>query len=139
MEKKSVPNQSLVRITEEEKSIFCQIALSLYQISANELDDTNRFFELKQKTKSNQDLLHLNEDTKSIKFENVPYGTIHSSKNPTNFSSAVNSNKDAIYVPKKRTTLKEEIIIHNQYKMNVPTYFDRKNFDLMRIVEDQVS
>jgi hypothetical protein len=76
-------------------------------------------------------------EAKSLKFENVPYGApINSAHVPatnTNNSSTGNSNAN-----KKRTTLKEEIIIHQQYKINVPDYFNRKNFDLMRIVEDQV-
>ena len=39
---------------------------------------------------------------------------------------------------KNRTTLKEELVISEQFQTKVPDYFTRKNFDLMRIVEDQV-
>ena len=143
LEKKFNTNpSSLIKINDDERSIFCQIALSLYHISSSELGDSSRFFDAKEKSKHESHINDLtnthNDDIKSLKFEHVPYGTIHSSKNPTTFSSGVNSNKE-IFVPKKRTTLKEEIIIHNQFKVQVPTYFSRKNFDLMRIVEDQVS
>jgi hypothetical protein len=39
---------------------------------------------------------------------------------------------------KKRTTLKEEIDIKQNYEQNIPNYHTRKNYDLLRIVEDQV-
>lgn len=39
---------------------------------------------------------------------------------------------------KVRTTLREEIAIKQNFEQTIPGFFTRKNFDLMRIVEDQV-
>jgi hypothetical protein len=38
----------------------------------------------------------------------------------------------------KRAALKDELFVANQFKLNVPEYSNRKKYDLMRIVEDQV-
>ena len=108
---------------------------------------TNRSKHIKTEASLRQKEANLfSDDAKSLKFENVPYGAaINSAKNPATITTTTTTNSSnhhlnkGEYSLKKRTTLKEEIIIHNQFKVTVPTYFNRKNFDLMRIVEDQVS
>ena len=157
---------AFVKVNDETKNIYCQMAINLYnsvEIRDNEFsthtnthrDTSNvtkqtqhqqteqlftnrsRLPQHKSNLNKKQTSMSNNDEAKSIKFENVPYGAaINSAKMATTNSSTNNSNSNN--KDKKRTTLKEEIIIHNQFKVHVPTYFNRKNFDLMRIVEDQV-
>jgi len=154
---------AFVKVNDETKNIYCQMAINLLhsiEIKDNEFStrmNTHRDLPTKQTQHQHHPTAQLtsrsrpphkadsntkqtswsnNDEAKSMKFENVPYGAAINSAKVANTNSSTNNsnlNKD-----KKRTTLKEEIIIHNQYKVNVPNYFNRKNFDLMRIVEDQV-
>ena len=64
----------------------------------------------------------------------MPYGRLKVKANP----SSLTSNQQEKKLKKHRTTLKEEIEINQQFQQKIPKYFVRKNFDLMRIVEDQV-
>ena len=64
----------------------------------------------------------------------MPYGRLEVKANP----SSLTSNQQEKKLKKHRTTLKEEIEINQQFQQKIPKYFVRKNFDLMRIVEDQV-
>lgn len=51
-----------------------------------------------------------------------------------------NENSDGMQnYNKKRTTLKEEIELKQTFEQNIPDYFTRKGYDLMRIIEDQVT
>lgn len=78
---------------------------------------------------------------KTLKFEDIPYGDLQNlDSHPTtaNHTRGKENTQEFNTDTKKRTTLRDEIIISNQFKMKVPGYYERKNFDLMRIVEDQV-
>lgn len=90
---------------------------------------------------------------KTLKFEDIPYGrlqnnlddshptTANQTRSNTRGRSGKHGRGDGEEIgdgEKKRTTLRDEIIISNQFRMKVPGYYERKNFDLMRIVEDQV-
>lgn len=91
---------------------------------------------------------------KTLKFEDIPYGRLQNNLDDSHPTTANNTRsntrgrsgkhgrggggEDIGDGEKKRTTLRDEIIISNQFRMKVPGYYERKNFDLMRIVEDQV-
>ena len=85
-------------------------------------------------------------DLKSSRFENLPIGKLTNinkwSANSREVSSRDPSKMDKIYKntksTKKRTTLKDEIILSDQFQNKIPDFATRKNVDLMRIVEDQV-
>ena len=87
-----------------------------------------------------------NSDLKSSRIENVPFGKLSSinkwsaESKELQMSSGNASLRESMKrnVFKNRTTLKEELVISEQFQTKVPDYFTRKNFDLMRIVEDQV-
>jgi hypothetical protein len=91
----------------------------------------------------------------SVRMENIPYGSglrdntemsIDLENNDNKYKSSPPPNRDHqaaaearnILKQFKRTTLKEEIIISEQFQNRIPDYFTRRNLDLMRIVEDQV-
>lgn len=82
---------------------------------------------------------------KSSRFENLPIGKLINynkwSANSKDLSSRNPSMRENYVKPgnniKKRTTLKEEIIISVQFQRKIPDFCTRKNVDLMRIVEDQ--
>ena len=86
--------------------------------------------------------LHLNDEylskSESTKSTNKPSKTANKN-NKENSTSRMSEQEKDLIEQKKRTTLREEILIHNQFQNKVPSYFDRKNFDLLRIVEDQVN
>ena len=74
----------------------------------------------------------------SIRLENTSFGDRLTGEN-TETSMNVNTKRLNKPAPQmKRTTLQEEILFHSQFQNKIPDYFTRKNFDLMRIVEDQV-
>ena len=52
---------------------------------------------------------------------------------------SVKSTNKTLSKPAKRTTLREEIVMNELFQFKVPDYYTRKSYDLMRIVEDQVS
>ena len=57
----------------------------------------------------------------------------------SSYDNDENENSDGMQnFNKKRTTLKEEIDIKQHFEQNIPNYYTRKEYDLMRIVEDQV-
>lgn len=98
------------------------------------------------KTLSQEDTLD-----KSIKFEDIPYGRMadneeNNENNMSSYPTTANPTRnetsrkklDLFHDAKKRTTLRDEITISNQFQMKIPSYYERKKFDLRRIVEDQV-
>ena len=70
--------------------------------------------------------------------KNSFYIKLSDKKYTFNVPSSLTSNQQEKKLKKHRTTLKEEIEINQQFQQKIPKYFVRKNFDLMRIVEDQV-
>jgi len=85
-------------------------------------------------------------DHKSSRFDNLPIGkltyvnksSIGSKEVSSAYPSSRGSYSKADKQVNKRTTLKEEIMINEQFQNKIPDFFSRKNVDLMRIVEDQV-
>ena len=82
------------------------------------------------------------------RFENLPIGRLTSVNKWSAHSKEIASsrktsakelNRQAVKEVKKRTTLREEIVLSEQFQNKVPDFYTRKNIDLMRIVEDQVS
>lgn len=117
-------------------NMYTQMAVKLNELRRKDIQGLNA-----------QSVQDVKDDSKSginddLKFENVPYGRL-SDKNKSritatdDFSSLANR-LDKVVIKKKRTTLREEIVINNQFEAKIPVYKERKNFDLMRIVEDQV-
>jgi hypothetical protein len=135
-------------------NIYSQIAVKLDALLARD-DERPRADELSMSSTKRNDKatanrlladLHLDQ---SFKFEDIPYGSMGNNeghslattanpanrmKNSNSRSSSQNGNEQT----KKRTTLQDEITLSNQYQIKIPNYYNRKNFDLMRIVEDQV-
>jgi len=85
-------------------------------------------------------------DLKSSRFDSLPIGKLTNvnkwSAGSKEVSSAHLSTRESYSkvdkLNKKRTTLREEILINEQFQNKIPDFFTRKNVDLMRIVEDQV-
>jgi hypothetical protein len=85
-------------------------------------------------------------DLKSSRFDSLPIGKLTNvnkwSAGSKEVSSAHPSTRESYSkvdkLNKKRTTLREEILINEQFQNKIPDFFTRKNVDLMRIVEDQV-
>lgn len=90
-------------------------------------------------------------DLKSSRFENLPIGKLtnvnkwsaHSKEMASSRKSSARNMSSRPQMPnghkevKKRTTLREEIVLSEQFQNKVPDFYTRKNIDLMRIVEDQ--
>lgn len=145
---KGILNISAFKLENENKNIFCQMARRFTELIIQEEkkeieNNINKKKEIKIKQDIHSKLAEKLESSfydekvdDSLKFENVPFGSMNgftvnsASPNDTNYK------KDKI--KKNRTSLKEEIEISQQFQQKIPKYFIRKNFDLMRIVEDQV-
>lgn len=130
------------------QNIFCQMARKFSNIIKYENDEIDRGGNGNRKVKSVDDARNSKLNDKFInktdgitKFDEIDDDNLLSSRSkfldlstelgqvetrPNNFN-------------KKRTTLRNEITISDQYNFKVPSYNKRKNFDLLRIVEDQVS
>lgn len=106
-----------------DENIFSYMAQNMFIYLKNESNENPNNFKIENKLETN----NWDNDNKTLKFE----------KEKSYNETSKNKNKEIIY-KKNRTALKEEITIHNNFSTRVPNYFDRKNFDLMRIVEDQV-
>lgn len=85
-------------------------------------------------------------DLKSSRFENLPIGKLTSvnklASESKGESSGIQSTRESfkrVHKQTKRTTLKEEILLNEQFQNKIPDFYTRKNVDLMRIVEDQVN
>lgn len=136
------------KLNNEDKNIFCQMAKRFSELiileekkEAETASTQNREIRIKS-----DNLLKLNDklessfyDDKNDKFEDVPYGRLESKANNKASASTNENGKQSKLIRKNRTTLKEEIEISQQFTPKIPKYYVRKNFDLMRIVEDQVS
>lgn len=70
------------------------------------------------------------DETKML--ENIPYGDDLRENTELSIMEHSKSRHE------KRTTLRDEILLAQVFQNKVPGYFQRKNYDLMRIVEDQV-
>jgi hypothetical protein len=89
---------------------------------------------------SSDDKTLFSSDEKTLLTKNNLYKNSYSISNSVKNPLSLSANKTDVLTDtvKKRTTLKEELIISNQFQNKIPGYFNRKSFDLMRIVEDQV-
>ncbi len=114
------------------------------KISLKNNESTSTKIENVNKLNQNSDSLYeQNSDLKSSRFENLPIGKLANANKWSAESKELSSPSIRESVKrvnlKNRTTLKEELIISEQFMQKVPDYKTRKNLDLMRIVEDQVS
>ncbi len=121
-------------------NIYSQMAERLFELmSESKLNIISKM--TKTTLSSSDDKTLFSSDEKTTISKNNLYknssSITDSGKNPLSLSDnkAVQLNENV----KKRTTLKEELIISNQFQNKIPGYFNRKSFDLMRIVEDQVT
>lgn len=79
----------------------------------------------------------IDDEFKAIRLESLPTESVsvHNKSILTNTETKI---VDQVFMPvKKRTTLKDELLINARFENKVPNYYDRKTVDLMRIVEDQ--
>jgi hypothetical protein len=145
---KGILNISAFKLENENKNIFCQMARRLTElIIQEEKKETENNINKKKEIKIKQDIhsklaeklessFYDEKADDSLKFENVPFGSMNGIAVNSASPNEINYKKDKI--KKNRTSLKEEIEISQQFQQKIPKYFIRKNFDLMRIVEDQV-
>ncbi len=147
LNKNGILNLVAFKLNNENKNIFCQMAKRFTElIVEEEKREAESILNQKKEIKIKSDLQsklseklgspfydEKIEDNNSIKFENVPYGRLEAKSKPSLVSTQQEKK-----LKKNRTTLKEEIEISQQFQQKIPKYFVRKNFDLMRIVEDQV-
>ncbi|CAF0711837.1 unnamed protein product [Brachionus calyciflorus] len=101
----------------------------------------NRLWELKQMGLPKSQLKILDsssDDFKSMGINSIPTDSVsmQNKSNLTGNTEAKIIDEDFI-MKKKRTTLRDELVLSNQFENKVPNYYERKNIDLMRIVEDQ--
>ncbi|RNA39830.1 transmembrane protein -like, partial [Brachionus plicatilis] len=79
---------------------------------------------------------YVDEELKDVRLESLPESaSVHNKSILTNTETKLADH--AIVTAKRRTTLKDELLISSQFETKVPDYYERKNIDLMRIVEDQ--
>lgn len=146
----------LVIFQESEKNQNVLEALKVGQINSKmepipkkekiELDRINIYSRFAQRlwslknNDSNGPLLNecsLDNELRSVGFESLHTGSL------SIHNKSISANTQTKMVNKtckpviKRTTLKEELLISSLFEIKVPKYYERKNIDLMRIVEDQ--
>jgi hypothetical protein len=128
-------------------NIYCQMATRLFEmLSLNDLDNlqakTSNVGEKLAKVSLLDNKSLFSEENKSVNVisKNNLYKASSTNSNSLKNALSTSNNKTISLndVLKKRTTLKEELVISNQFQNKIPEYFNRKNYDLMRIVEDQV-
>lgn len=122
-----------------DENIFSHMAQSLIVYLKDELNENPTSFNSENKNKLKQKLEKnmWDNDNQNLKYEKAQLFHETKIQNDAFVNTLKTKEKEIIY-KKNRTALKEEITIHNNFRTRVPNYFDRKNFDLMRIVEDQV-
>jgi hypothetical protein len=121
-----IKSTNLIKLNSEQPNVYAQIAQKLTELLG---------FDKMHKLNINEEYSSKSASTKST-------NKTHKYANKTskeNSSSRFSEQEKELIEQKKRTTLREEILIHNQFQNKVPSYYDRKNFDLLRIVEDQVT
>ena len=150
--KKGLLNIMAFKMSNESKNIYCQMAKRFSELIIQEekrevenLMNQKKEIRIKSDTHSklNEKLEssfydEKNDDVNSMKFESLPYGRMDSKMKKSASTNYFYRDKQLEKCRKNRTTLKEEIEISQQFQQKIPKYFTRKNFDLMRIVEDQV-
>lgn len=123
---------------------YNQIAIKLFALMADKKDnvvDSNKFAPISTEIYVETNIYSANLD-KSLRFEDIPYGDLNNADSHPTTANVKERRMDQTVEfvdSKKRTTLRDEILLNSQFKVKVPGYFERKNFDLLRIVEDQVS
>ena len=130
------------------QNIFCQMARKFSNIIKYENDEIDRGENRDAKFKSRNEASVSKQTDKvsnktdgNTKLDEIDDGNLLSSRSKLlDLSTELGpvESKSSNF-NKKRTTLKDEITISEQYSNKVPSYNKRKNFDLLRIVEDQVS
>lgn len=86
--------------------------------------------------------LNLQSDDNDNELRSVGFDSLHTESMSVHNKSILNNKQkkkvnDTCNPVTKRTTLKEELLISSLFDIKVPNYYERKNIDLMRIVEDQ--
>ena len=138
---KSNEKKTIQTLAEESSNtnIYNQMAVRLFEL----MDESKRDV-ISKMTKttltSSDDKTLFSSDEKTLLSKNNLYKNSSSISNSVKNRLSMSANKTVVLTDtvKKRTTLKEELIISNQFQNKIPGYFNRKSFDLMRIVEDQV-
>jgi hypothetical protein len=117
----------------------CQMAKRLGETFISPLYDKNNSTNKNASSPSIKTDLTISYANKTKSEKKSTLSTSFKTTELSSYDNDENENSDGMQsFSKKRTTLKEEIDIKQNFEQNIPNYYTRKEYDLMRIVEDQV-